>query len=133
MEEGWEPLSQLANETYNPLARPEGPTDFRGLINGAQQSGPGGPPISLQAAAGDQPQRTVRRAKLFNDPIHGSFRLSPVCTEIFDTRQFQRLRRLKQLGLAYSVFPGEQREGLHTPLFRGGGGDQHPRPILGQP
>ncbi|EFN52480.1 hypothetical protein CHLNCDRAFT_26697, partial [Chlorella variabilis] len=40
------------------------------------------------------------------DPVHGSFRLDPVSTLIFDTRQFQRLRRLKQLGLTYMVFPG---------------------------
>lgn len=40
------------------------------------------------------------------DPIHGTFRLDPVCTPIFDSRQFQRLRRLKQLGLSYQVFPG---------------------------
>lgn len=40
------------------------------------------------------------------DPIHGTFRLDPLCTPIFDTKQFQRLRRLKQLGLTYQVFPG---------------------------
>ena len=40
------------------------------------------------------------------DPIHGCFRLDPVSSLIFDSRQFQRLRRLKQLGLTYMVFPG---------------------------
>ena len=30
------------------------------------------------------------------DPIHGAFRLDPAATLIFDSRQFQRLRRLKQ-------------------------------------
>lgn len=40
------------------------------------------------------------------DPIHDAFRLGPACQLIFDTRQFQRLRRLKQLGLTYYVFPG---------------------------
>lgn len=32
------------------------------------------------------------------DPIHGAFRLDPASTLMFDTRQFQRLRRLKQVG-----------------------------------
>lgn len=44
--------------------------------------------------------------KLINDPIHGAYRLDPACTLIFDTPQFQRLRRLKQLGMTYYVFPG---------------------------
>lgn len=44
--------------------------------------------------------------KIINDPIHGTFRLDAGCKLIFDTRQFQRLRRLKQLGMTYYVFPG---------------------------
>ncbi|WPT17935.1 Deoxynucleoside triphosphate triphosphohydrolase SAMHD1-like protein [Picochlorum sp. SENEW3] len=43
--------------------------------------------------------------KIINDPIHGTFRLDAQCKVIFDTRQFQRLRRLKQLGMTYYVFP----------------------------
>eukprot|EP00887_Chlorella_sp_A99_P000318 scaffold13.g318.t1 len=92
------PLSQLANEQFNSvLDQPEGPTDFAGLLNGA---GPG-PPSEEAAAAARQ-----RKSKLFNDPIHGSYRLSAACTAVLDTSQFQRLRRLKQLGLTYMVFPG---------------------------
>lgn len=43
---------------------------------------------------------------VFNDPIHGHIELDPICVKVIDTPQFQRLRRLKQLGGAYYVFPG---------------------------
>lgn len=43
---------------------------------------------------------------VFNDPIHGHIELDPICVKVIDTPQFQRLRRLKQLGGAYFVFPG---------------------------
>ena len=36
--------------------------------------------------------------KIFNDPIHGHFDLHPLLVSIIDTRQFQRLRYIKQLG-----------------------------------
>lgn len=107
------PLSQIANEAFNPVAphsytqdyTNEGaaggaagqPTDFSGLAeslvaaNGGQLgAGPG--PGSASAA------RPTKAGKLFQDPIHGAFRLDGLCTLIFDTRQFQRLRRLKQVG-----------------------------------
>ena len=48
------------------------------------------------------------------DPIHGCFRLDPVSSLIFDSRPFQRLRRLKQLGLTYMVFPGVRISGPST-------------------
>eukprot|EP00201_Polytomella_parva_P007796 CAMPEP_0175067454 /NCGR_PEP_ID=MMETSP0052_2-20121109/17108_1 /TAXON_ID=51329 ORGANISM="Polytomella parva, Strain SAG 63-3" /NCGR_SAMPLE_ID=MMETSP0052_2 /ASSEMBLY_ACC=CAM_ASM_000194 /LENGTH=735 /DNA_ID=CAMNT_0016334339 /DNA_START=54 /DNA_END=2262 /DNA_ORIENTATION=+ len=47
-----------------------------------------------------------RKGKLFNDPIHGHFLLDPICVDIIDTKPFQRLRNLLQLGLTYHVFPG---------------------------
>ena len=37
--------------------------------------------------------------QVFNDPIHGHIELDPVIVQIIDTPQFQRLRRIKQLGL----------------------------------
>ncbi|KAL4422624.1 hypothetical protein ABPG75_008821 [Micractinium tetrahymenae] len=117
------PLSQLANEAFNPVSAahlnggsnvgpgaPAGPTDFSGLGDSLRQGGSGaadaadaaGPgPCSAAAAA-----QAGKGGKLFQDPIHGCFRLDPLCTPIFDSRQFQRLRRLKQLGLTYQVFPG---------------------------
>jgi HD superfamily phosphohydrolase len=40
------------------------------------------------------------------DPIHGSIALSDVEEAILDTREFQRLRQIKQLGFAEYSFPG---------------------------
>ena len=51
-------------------------------------------------------KQSVRHGKLFNDPVHHLFRLDPVCIDILDSAQFQRLRDLKQLGMTYYVFPG---------------------------
>ncbi len=38
--------------------------------------------------------------------VHGHIELDPLCVAIVDTPQFQRLRRIKQLGGSYFVFPG---------------------------
>jgi len=45
--------------------------------------------------------RTVIR-----DPIHGYIELDELAIEIIDTAAMQRLRRIKQLGFAYLVYPG---------------------------
>ncbi|RLI73563.1 HD domain-containing protein [Archaeoglobales archaeon] len=44
--------------------------------------------------------------KTIRDPIHGQIRLNERITKIIDTPQFQRLRRIKQLGFANLVYPG---------------------------
>lgn len=44
--------------------------------------------------------------KTVNDPIHGSISLSRTEVNVIETSTFQRLRNLKQLGLADFVFPG---------------------------
>eukprot|EP00793_Prasinoderma_coloniale_P003184 PRCOL_00005819-RA len=46
------------------------------------------------------------KAKMFNDPVHGHFRVDPLLVSVIDTPQFQRLRDLKQLGTSHFVFPG---------------------------
>ncbi len=46
--------------------------------------------------------------KEISDPIYGFVRLSPKEIRIVDTLIFQRLRHIKQLGLAYLVFPSAQ-------------------------
>lgn len=43
---------------------------------------------------------------LLRDPIWGTIRLDPLTLQIVDTTLFQRLRYVKQLGLAYLVYPG---------------------------
>jgi HD superfamily phosphohydrolase len=99
------PFSQLAHEAFeiNPADQLLGPTAFGSLLS---------PQEAAQAANGTNgivvthDQLAGKHGKLINDPIHGAYRLDPACTLIFDTREFQRLRRLKQLGLAYYVFPG---------------------------
>ncbi len=44
--------------------------------------------------------------KTIRDPIHGQIRLDDTIVKIIDTPQFQRLRRIKQLGFANLVYPG---------------------------
>lgn len=44
--------------------------------------------------------------KAVADPVHGTIQLTPLETKIISTRAFQRLRQVKQLGLANMVFPG---------------------------
>jgi HD superfamily phosphohydrolase len=45
------------------------------------------------------------RHKIIIDPVHGDIGLSELETKIIDTHTFQRLRKLKQLGLASMVYP----------------------------
>lgn len=48
---------------------------------------------------------------IFNDPIYGFITINdPLICDIINHRYFQRLRRVKQLGLTYLVYPGA----LHT-------------------
>ncbi len=46
-----------------------------------------------------------KRYKTFNDAIHGSIHMNELCLEFIDTKQFQRLRDLKQLGTLSYIFP----------------------------
>ena len=41
------------------------------------------------------------KGKVFNDPVHGHIELHSLCVSIVDTCQYQRLRKLDQLGPAY--------------------------------
>ena len=50
----------------------------------------------------------VFETKRVHDPIHGTIYLSELETEIINSRAFQRLRNIKQLGLAHYVFPGAE-------------------------
>ncbi|MCD6189628.1 MAG: HD domain-containing protein [Thermococcus sp.] len=44
--------------------------------------------------------------KIIHDPLHGSMKIKGLILELVKTPEFQRLRGIKQLGLAYLVFPG---------------------------
>ncbi len=54
---------------------------------------------------------TTNKKKIFNDPIYGFISLPyDIVLEVIDHPYFQRLRRIKQLGLTDAVYPGA----LHT-------------------
>ena len=44
-------------------------------------------------------------AKVIRDPIHGDIFLTEAELRVVDTPEFQRLRRIKQLGMTYLVYP----------------------------
>jgi uncharacterized protein len=53
----------------------------------------------------------INRKKLLNDPVYGFISISsPLLFELIEHPYFQRLRRIKQLGLSEYVYPGA----LHT-------------------
>ncbi len=53
----------------------------------------------------------VNKKKIFNDPIYGFISIpSELILDLIDHPYFQRLRRIKQLGLTHFVYPGA----LHT-------------------
>ena len=41
-----------------------------------------------------------------HDPIHGTIEVTPAEIKLIDSRPFQRLRHIKQLGFAEQAFPG---------------------------
>jgi HD superfamily phosphohydrolase len=57
------------------------------------------------SATDSRPQRTERKQELFL-PIHGHVELYAEELAIIDHPSFQRLRRVRQLGMAHMVFPG---------------------------
>ncbi|WP_297512875.1 HD domain-containing protein [Thermococcus sp.] len=48
----------------------------------------------------------MAKAKIIHDGIHGSMKVTGVILELVKTPEFQRLRHIRQLGLAYLVYPG---------------------------
>lgn len=56
-------------------------------------------------------QATLSRYKIFNDPVHGFINVRhKIIFDLIEHPYFQRLRRIKQLGLTDYVYPGA----LHT-------------------
>ena len=53
----------------------------------------------------------LNKKKIFNDPIYGFITIPyDIIFDLIEHPYFQRLRRIKQLGLTHMVFPGA----LHT-------------------
>ncbi len=48
----------------------------------------------------------IRAPRTVRDPVWQNIRLGPVAAAIVDAPEFQRLRRVKQLGFAHLVYPG---------------------------
>lgn len=44
--------------------------------------------------------------KVIRDPLHGYIEFDELARAIIDTREMQRLRRIRQLGFSYLVYPG---------------------------
>lgn len=65
-------------------------------------------------AASSAPPAARRRQKLFRDPVHDVIAMDPddpadaLPLRLLDTREMQRLRRVRQLGLASLVFHGAE-------------------------
>lgn len=57
-----------------------------------------------QSKARERPSRFFRE-KIITDPVHGEIGLSALEIELINGGSFQRLRRIKQLGLAPLVYP----------------------------
>lgn len=47
-----------------------------------------------------------RQVKVIRDPVHGDMEFPSELVELMDTREFQRLRGVRQLGTANFVYPG---------------------------
>ncbi|KAG4173577.1 hypothetical protein ERO13_A11G067400v2 [Gossypium hirsutum] len=62
--------------------------------------------LSFSPACNLSPSHDLRLSKHVHDNVHGNIYLDPLSLKFIDTEQFQRLRELKQLGLAHLVYPG---------------------------
>jgi len=58
----------------------------------------------------------VKEHKTIHDSVHGSILVDGVFLDLIQTAEFQRLHDIKQLGLAYLVFPGAHQTRLEHSL-----------------
>ena len=63
------------------------------------------PPTLSQSMLGDR-QPDSDEFEVIRDPLWNTIRLDRTALDIIDTPQFQRLRHIRQLGLAHLVYPG---------------------------
>lgn len=61
--------------------------------------------------------KTLSEIKIFNDPVHGFVRIPrDIVFRLIEHPWFQRLRRIKQLGLTEMVYPGARHNRFHHAL-----------------
>jgi len=58
----------------------------------------------------------VKERKIIHDSVHGSITVEGIFLELIETAEFQRLHNIKQLGMAYLVFPGAHHTRLEHSL-----------------
>ena len=64
------------------------------------------------------------KKKIINDPVHGFIPIpNSLIYDLIQHPYFQRLSRIKQLGMSYMVYPGA----VHTRFLLGVRRPQHPR------
>ena len=99
------PLSQTDN------AGPDGPSAHaasRGGGCGCDRSGDAGEDVSFGTSAeggSGEGLKFIATGKSLHDRCHGPISLEPLLVRVMDTREFQRLRGLKQLGGSAFVYP----------------------------
>jgi HD superfamily phosphohydrolase len=59
-----------------------------------------------QARPWDIPEKWLKPGKVITDPIHGDVYVNRLEQAIIDSSPFQRLRRIRQLGMVHLVYPG---------------------------
>jgi len=65
----------------------------------------------------DLSSTTVNKLKIINDPVHGFITIqNELIYDLIEHPYFQRLRRIKQLGLSHLVYPGANHTRFHHAL-----------------
>jgi len=58
--------------------------------------------------------KTINKLKIINDPVHGFITIpSELIFDLMEHPYFQRLRRIKQLGMSHLVYPGANHTRFH--------------------
>jgi HD superfamily phosphohydrolase len=62
-------------------------------------------------------EKPLRFTKIINDPVHGFIEIPQgLMLDLIDSAPFQRLRRIKQLGMSLAVYPGAVHSRFHHAL-----------------
>ena len=61
--------------------------------------------------------KTSNKLKIFNDPIYGFITIpNSLIFDVIQHQDFQRLRRISQMGMSYLVYPGAHHTRFHHAL-----------------